>query len=86
MGKLNAGMVGLNFGIQMIDNHILSGPGERYFRLAAVCRRDKTKCDEAAAKYGVKAYYAIDDLLADDDIPVIEAMQRAQDSGKTEAV
>ncbi len=74
MDKLNIGMVGLNFGIQMIERHILSGPGEPYFDLAAVCRRDKTKCDEAAAKFGVKAYYTIDDLLADDEIPVIVDM------------
>jgi predicted dehydrogenase len=71
MKKMKMGIVGLNFGASIVDNQILTGPGEPYFELAAVCRRDKAKCDAAAAKYGVKAYYNIDDLLANDDIPVI---------------
>jgi predicted dehydrogenase len=74
MGKIKVGMVGLNFGRQIIDGHILSGPGEPFFELAAVCRRDKAKCDEVADKHGVKAYYDIDDLLADEDVPVIILM------------
>jgi predicted dehydrogenase len=71
MKKLNVGIVGLNFGVFIIDNMLLKGGGEPYFKLAAVCRRNKEKCDEVAEKYGVKAYCDIDDLLADDDIPVI---------------
>ena len=71
MQKMKVALVGLNFGAHIAEEHIKTGPGEPYFELAAVCRRDRVKCDEAAAKYGVKAYYAIDDLLADDEIPVI---------------
>ncbi len=71
MKKLRVGIVGLNFGRQIIEDQILEGPGEPYFELAAVCRRNREKCDEASAKYGVKAYYDIGDLLCDESIPVI---------------
>lgn len=72
--RINVGLVGLNFGKHIIENMILKGAAEPYFRLAAVCRRDRAKCDAAAAAYGVKAYYAIEDLLADPLIPVIVDM------------
>jgi len=39
--------------------------------LTAVCDLDRAKCDQVAAKYGVKAYYDLDDVIADEDIPVI---------------
>ncbi|MGA1530954.1 MAG: Gfo/Idh/MocA family protein [Kiritimatiellia bacterium] len=74
MSKVKVGMVGLNFGRYIIENMINTGPASPYFELAAVCRRDKEKCDEAARAYGVKAYYEIEDLLADDEIPVIVDM------------
>jgi predicted dehydrogenase len=71
MKKIKVGLVGLNFGARVAENQIRSGLGEPYFELASVCDLDRAKCDRAAERYGVKACYAIDDLLADDDIPVI---------------
>ena len=74
MDKIKVAMVGLNFGRAIIDEHIIKGPGSLYFELAAVCQRGKEKCDAMAQEYGVKAYYSLDDLLADDEIPVIILM------------
>lgn len=74
MQKIKVGMVGLNFGKEIIDSHILHGAAQPYFELRAVCQRGRSKCDELAAAYGVKAYYDLEDLLADDEIPVIILM------------
>jgi predicted dehydrogenase len=74
MQKVKVGMVGLNFGKKIIDGHIVKGSAEPYFELAAVCQRSKEACDAIAAEYGVKAYYSLDDLLADETIPVIILM------------
>lgn len=70
MQKVKVGLVGLNFGRSIVET-MEHGDISPYFELAAVCRRDQAKCDEMAAKHGVKAYYDIDDLLADEEIPVI---------------
>ena len=74
MTKIKIGMVGLNWGVKIIDEHLLAGPASPWFQLAAVCQRDRTKADAVAAKYGVKAYYSIDDIIADPDIPAIALM------------
>jgi predicted dehydrogenase len=72
--KIKVGVVGLNFGKKMIDGHILQGSAKPYFVLGAVCQLDKEGCAAIAAEYGVKAYYSLDDLLADETIPVIILM------------
>ena len=64
-------MVGLNWGVKIIDQHLLNGAASPYFELAAVCRRDKKKADACAAKYRVKAYNDMESLLADPEIPAI---------------
>ena len=69
--KIKVGVVGLNFGKMIIDAQILQGPGEAYFELAAICDQRKELCDQISRDYGVKAYHSLDDLLADDDIPVV---------------
>lgn len=74
MKKIKIGMVGLNFGKLIIDEHIITGPGAKYFELAAVCQRNRSRCDQVAAEYGVKAYYSLEDLLEDHEIPVIILM------------
>jgi predicted dehydrogenase len=71
MRKLKVGLVGLNFGKQIIDKYLIGGPAEPYFELAAVCRRNKEKCDALASDYQVKAYYTIDEILADESLDVI---------------
>jgi predicted dehydrogenase len=70
--KIKVGLIGLNYGKQIAEVALAeNGPAHPYFELAAVCQRSKDQCDVAAKKYGVKAYYSIDDLLKDDEIPVI---------------
>lgn len=72
MSKIKVGLIGLGFGKQIAEVALAEGgSGYPYFELAAVCDFDKDKRDEAAQKYGVKAYASIDELLTDDDIPVI---------------
>lgn len=71
MKKVNVAVVGLNFGRKLIDRHLLRGKGAQYFHLSAVCDHRKKLSDAAAAVYGVKAYYKLEDLLKDDEIPVI---------------
>ncbi len=40
--------------------------------VVAVCDLDKEKADAAAAEYGVKAYYSLDDLLANESLDIID--------------
>jgi predicted dehydrogenase len=68
--RINFGLVGLRFGRHMADQ-VASGPGAPYFRLAAVCDMDRALADKAAAELSTRAYYDLDALLADRDIPVI---------------
>lgn len=71
MQKLKIGIVGLGFGRNMIEHHIVKGPGEPFFELGAVCDTDAARAEAAAAQYGVRAYRDLDALLADADVPVI---------------
>ncbi|MDF7826158.1 Gfo/Idh/MocA family oxidoreductase [Pontiellaceae bacterium B12227] len=74
MTTIRVGVVGLNFGRKIINGPLLQGAAKSFFKLAAVCDRDREICNAAALEYGVKAYYSLDDLLADDEIPVIILM------------
>lgn len=47
------------------------GKAAKYFDLVACCDIDKEKARQYAANNGVKAYYDIDDMLADKDIEVV---------------
>lgn len=71
MNKHNIGVVGLGFGKWMIEDQVLKGEGSPYFKLAGVCALDRAQCEAASAKYGVKAYYDLDSMLANPEIPVI---------------
>ena len=72
--KINVGVVGLNWGRKIIDDHLISGSASPYFRLAAVCQRDKKKADAVAARYKVKAHYDVASLLADPEIQAVFLM------------
>ncbi len=67
---LKIGFVGLGFGGYIADT-LVSGPDRKYFQLAAVCDVDAAKVAEYSAKHGVRGYASLDQLLADDNIPVI---------------
>ena len=71
MKKIKIGIVGLNFGKAIAEQQIITGPGSEYFELAAVCDIDTEKCRELADKYRVRAYFTLDSLIADPEIPVI---------------
>ena len=68
--KLKIGIVGLNFG-QWIIGELQKGDGRRYFQVAGVCDIDTAKTDKVAKSVGAKAYYSLDCLLKNADIPVV---------------
>jgi predicted dehydrogenase len=70
MKKIKLAVLGLNFGQHIIDQ-VTNGPGSKWFELAAVCDLDQKKADETAEKHQVKAYYDLDALLQNPDIPAI---------------
>ncbi len=67
---LPIGIIGLNFGRHIIDQ-LKKSPARDFFELSAVCDMDAAKAASYAEANNVKAYTSIDDLLADDSIPVI---------------
>lgn len=71
MKKIDIAVVGLNWGDVIIREQILNGPASEFFRLAAVCSKDKDRVDACASTYGVKGYYQLDDLLADGSFPAV---------------
>jgi predicted dehydrogenase len=67
---LAIGFVGLGFGGYIADT-LVTGPDGKFFTLAAVCDTDAARVAAYASRHGVKAYSSVDQLLADDDIPVV---------------
>lgn len=49
--------------------------------LVAVCDVVKAKADEAAAKHGVKAYYTLKDLLANEQLDVVDVTTGGYENG-----
>ena len=72
--KLKVGMVGLNFGKQIIDDMIVKGPASEKFELAAVCATTPEKVKRFTDAYGCKGYVGLEALLEDPDIPVVVLM------------
>ena len=50
-------------------------------KLVAVCDLVKTKADEAAAKHEVKAYYSLKDMLAHEDLDVVDVTTSGYENG-----
>jgi predicted dehydrogenase len=68
---LRIGLVGVGAAAQI--NHIPALKKTEGFELAALCDRDPEKAQRVAQKFGVaKAYSRIEDLLADDDVDVVD--------------
>ena len=67
---LNLGMVGLNFGGYIADTLSLS-PGREFFKLAAACDADASKASDFGNRRGIKSYADLDQMLADENIPVV---------------
>ncbi len=70
MKRLGICVLGLNFGKHIVDE-LISSPGNDYFELLGVCDMDRDKADAVAAKAGVKAYYDLQEVLAEDTLPVV---------------
>ncbi|MDZ4701943.1 MAG: Gfo/Idh/MocA family oxidoreductase [Rhodothermales bacterium] len=69
--RAGLGIVGLNFGANVIETQLLGGPAEPWFELRAVCDADAARARAAGERYGVPAYSSLGDLLADDTIRAV---------------
>ena len=69
MTKIPVAILGLHFGAY-IASELANGAAED-IELVAVCDIDKVRANEIAAKHGVRAFYDLDELLADTSIPAI---------------
>ena len=69
--RVPIGVVGLNFGRHIVNDQLSTGPGARFFKLAALCDIDQEKVSALASPLGVKAYTSLDDLISDPAIPAI---------------
>jgi UDP-N-acetyl-2-amino-2-deoxyglucuronate dehydrogenase len=89
MSPIGTAVIGLG---KVADTHaraLASLPGSRF---VAVCDPIAARCDDFAARYGVKAYQRLDDLLRDDDVESVnictphplhaEAAVRAAEAGR----
>ncbi len=74
MSKIPIGIIGLNWGLSVIQDQILSGPASEHFELAAVCCKEREKVDVCAHAFGVRAYYDFEALLQDKSIPALGLM------------
>lgn len=77
-GKLKVGVVGMG-GIGGI--HVASHQQDPLVQLAAVCDVVPAKADEAAKKFGVKAYYRLADMLANEDLDVVDVTTGGYENG-----
>ncbi len=68
--KLKIAIVGLRFGSYLIER-LLTGDGQEFFEIAAVCDLDRQRADATAAKLGVPAFYSLGELLTQTTIPTI---------------
>lgn len=71
MQKIKIGVVGLNWGLRMIEDQLLKGPGSPYFEVTAVCDLDEQKADMVGKKLGLKSYSTLQDILNDTEISTI---------------
>ncbi|MFW6309425.1 MAG: Gfo/Idh/MocA family protein [bacterium] len=88
MKKIKIGIVGLNFG-KSIVNQLRDN---KFFEIVAVCDFKKERANKVAEEIGVKAYYNLDNLLKNRNIPAIglftgpvgraEIIEKIIDSGK----
>ncbi len=74
MNRIPIGIVGLNWGLSVIQEQLLSGPGAEHFRLAAVCSKEHDKVESYASTFGVTPYHSLDALLNDQSIPAVGLM------------
>jgi predicted dehydrogenase len=76
--KLRVGVVGMG-GIG--NTHAASHKNDPLANLVAVCDVVKEKADTAAATHGVKAYYSLKDLLANEDLDIVDVTTGGYENG-----
>lgn len=69
--RLRFGLVGLNFGLKILKEDILNGSGQKFMDFQAACSLNPAVVDEVSNRYGVRPFYRLDDMLADDELEVI---------------
>ncbi|NLB54550.1 MAG: Gfo/Idh/MocA family oxidoreductase [Lentisphaerae bacterium] len=77
-GKLKVGVVGMG-GIG--NTHADSYKKNSLSELVAVCDLVKAKADAAAEKFGVKAYYSLKDMLANEDLDIVDVSTGGYENG-----
>ena len=75
---LRIGVVGMG-GIG--NTHAACHKKDSLAKLVAVCDVVKAKADEAAAKHEVKAYYSLKELLANEDLDVVDVTTGGYENG-----
>jgi predicted dehydrogenase len=63
------------------DNHASAYSKDPLAKLVAVCDVIKARADEAAKKYGVKAYYSVKDLLANEELDAVSVSTGGYENG-----
>ena len=77
-GKLRVGVVGMG-GIG--NTHAASHKQDSLAQLLAVCDVVKEKADAAAKTHNVKAYYSLKDMLANEDLDVVDVTTGGYENG-----
>jgi predicted dehydrogenase len=67
---LPIGFVGLGFGAYIAET-LMTGSGKDFFTVQSVCDTDAGKAVEFGQRHGLKVHGSLDELLADDSIPVV---------------
>jgi predicted dehydrogenase len=68
--RLPIAIVGLNFGHHIILQ-LQKEPAKSLFEIVAVCDLDRARANKKAKELKVKAYYEVDDLIADSEISIV---------------
>ena len=71
MDPVKTGLVGLRFGAGLAAGRIFGTENEKYIRLVAACDIKKDKADAFAQKYGLAAWYDLDEMLRSADIEAV---------------
>jgi predicted dehydrogenase len=75
---LRVGIVGMR-GIG--NTHAQAHSKDPLSKLVAVCDVVKERADSAAAKYGAKAYYSLKDMLANEDLGIVDVTTGGYENG-----
>jgi predicted dehydrogenase len=71
MRKVPIAIVGLNLGQKILREHIIRGPGSRFFQLAGVCCMEAEVARRVADEFAVKAYDNLEQVLRDGKVMAV---------------